>query len=114
MIVQASQHVSEPCLRIDIVELCGLDQGVDRGGTSATIVGACECPVVTPDSDAAQRPLGGVVGHAQAAIVEEAGQAVPAVEAVGDRLGDLAVRREPAVLLAQPSARRLDARATRS
>ena len=62
--------------------------------------------------DAAQRPLGGIVGHAQAAIVEEADQCVPGVEAVGDRLGDLAVRREPGVLLAQPGAQRLDARAT--
>ena len=35
MILQASKHVGEPCLRIDVVELCGLDQGVDRGGTPA-------------------------------------------------------------------------------
>lgn len=56
-----------------------------------------------PHRDAAQRPLGGVVAEAEAAVVEEANQGVPAVQAVGNRLGDLAVGREPDVLLAQPS-----------
>jgi hypothetical protein len=66
--------------------------------------------IVAPDGDAAQRPLGGVVGHAQAAVVEEADQRVPGVEAVGDRLGDLAVGRQPGVLLAQPCFQRFDPR----
>ena len=77
MILQAGQHVGEPGLRIDVVELGGLDQGVDGGGAPAAGVGAGEGPVVAADGDAAQRPLGGVVGHAQAAVVEEAGQARP-------------------------------------
>ena len=42
-----------------------------------------------PHRDAAQRSFGGVVGHAEAAVVEEADQAAPVVEAVSDRLGDL-------------------------
>lgn len=47
MIVQARQYVSEPCLRIDVIELCGLDQGVDRRGAPASGIGACKGPVVT-------------------------------------------------------------------
>src|SRR5882724_10023546 len=62
------------------------------------------------DSDAAQRPLGGVVGQAQAAVVEEADETIPAVEAVGDRLGDLTVARELGVLFAQPRSQRFDPR----
>ena len=73
-------------------------------------IGAGEGPVVAADGDAAQRPLGGVVGHAEAAVVEEAGEGLPALEAVGDRLGDLAVGRELGVLLAQPGSQRLDPR----
>src|SRR5882672_12766780 len=42
-------------------------------------IGAGEGPVVAVDGDEAQRRLGGVVGHAKAAIVEEADQALPAV-----------------------------------
>jgi hypothetical protein len=56
-------------------------------------VGAGERPVVAADGDAAQRQLGGVVGHAQAAVVEEAGERRPAIEAVLDCLGDLGAER---------------------
>jgi hypothetical protein len=97
-------------LGIDVVELGGLDQGVDGCGAAAAGVGSGEGPVVAADSNAAQRPLGGVVGHAQAAVVEEADQRLPGVEAVGDRLGDLVVGRQPGVLLAQPDAESLDPR----
>jgi hypothetical protein len=33
VIWKADQHVSKPGLRIDVVHLAGLDQGVDGGGT---------------------------------------------------------------------------------
>src|SRR5262245_17316644 len=52
----------------------------------------------------------GVVGHAQAAVVEEAGEDVPALEAVVDRLGGIALARELAAPLAQPRMQRLDER----
>lgn len=42
MIGNASEDIGEPGLRIDIVELRGLDQGVDDGGTLAAAVGAAE------------------------------------------------------------------------
>ena len=38
MIGQSGQNIGEPCLRIDVVELGGLDQGVDGGGALATFV----------------------------------------------------------------------------
>jgi hypothetical protein len=38
------------------------------------------------DGDAAQRPFGGVVRHAQAAIIEKTGERSPAIEAALDRL----------------------------
>jgi hypothetical protein len=37
--------------------------------------------VAAADCDAAQRPLGGVVGHAQAAVIEETDEAAPLIEA---------------------------------
>jgi hypothetical protein len=38
MIGQSGQDISEPGLRIDVVELCGFDEGVDGGGATATFV----------------------------------------------------------------------------
>ena len=46
--------------------------------------------------------LGGIVGHAQAAVIEEAGERGPAIKAVLDCLGDLVLDREIAALCAQP------------
>ena len=72
VIRQAGEHVGEPSLRIDVVELGGVDERVEGGGASAAFVRAGEGPVAAPDRDGTQLALGGVVGHAQSAIVEEA------------------------------------------
>jgi len=61
-----AQHVGEPSLWIDIVELGGGDQGVHRRSPLAAAIGAGEEPVLATDGNAAQRPLGGVVGQADA------------------------------------------------
>jgi len=57
---------------------------------------------VAADRDAAQCAFGGIVRHAQAAVVEEANEAAPTVEAVGDSLGGLAVGRQLRPLRMQP------------
>ena len=64
----AGEDVGEPGLRIDIVELGGLDQRVDDRGALPTAVGAAEQPGLASERDAAERALGGVVGEADAAI----------------------------------------------
>src|SRR6476620_2409151 len=51
MIRQAGQHVGEPSLWIDVVELCGGDEGVDRRRTSAALIGAGEGPVSSAYGD---------------------------------------------------------------
>jgi hypothetical protein len=42
---QASEHVGQPSLWIDIVELGGGDEGVNRSGTSAALIGAGKGPI---------------------------------------------------------------------
>ncbi len=71
-------------MRIDVVELGGLDERVEGGGAAAAFVGAGEGPVAASDGDTAQLALGGVVRYAQPAVVEEAGERGPALEH-GDR-----------------------------
>ena len=114
MILQAGEDVGEPGQWIDVVELGGLDQGIDCSGPPATIVGSGEGPVATSDGDAAKGALCSVVAEAQAAIVEEAAKSLPAVEAVGDGLGDLTGRRQcacrklyPAIMMMKAAEDRL-------
>lgn len=58
VIGDASEDVSEPSLRVDVVELGGLDQRVDDGSALATAIGAAEQPRLAAQRDAAQRALG--------------------------------------------------------
>src|SRR5262245_25876289 len=102
MILQAREDVGEPGLWIDIVEPGGVDQRVDRGGALSAGVGAREGPVLASRDGRTDLPLGRIVGHAQAAIVEEAGERYPAGEAVGDGFAGLALTGEPGALLTQP------------
>jgi hypothetical protein len=103
MIGQACEHVGEPGLWIDVVELGGGDQRVDGSGAPTAFVGACEGPVFAPHCDGAQFALGGVVRHAQSAVVEEARECRPALEAVVYGFPGLAALGDPGALLAQPS-----------
>jgi hypothetical protein len=42
VIVDPAEYIGEPSLRIDVVELGGLDQGEHRSGTFPTPIGAGE------------------------------------------------------------------------
>ena len=57
MIRQAREHVGEPSLRVDVVELGGLDKRVDGGRSMAAFVGACEGPVLAPRRERVWRCL---------------------------------------------------------
>ena len=48
MIGNAGEHVGEPGLRIDVVELGRHDQGGDGGGAVGSAIGACEQPGFPP------------------------------------------------------------------
>ncbi len=59
------QKVSQPGLRVDAVHLGRDDEAVHGRGPLTTSVGAAKHPRLSPQSDAAQRALGGIVkGHA--------------------------------------------------
>ena len=72
VVVDAGQDIGEPSLGIDVVEPGRLDQRVHEGGPLTTAIGAGEQPGLAAERNAAQRPLGGVVGEADAAVGEEA------------------------------------------
>ena len=49
--MQARQHIGEPGEYIDVVELGGFDQRVDRSGASAAFIGTGEGPVAPSHGD---------------------------------------------------------------
>ena len=58
------EHIGKPCLRVDVVELGGHDQGGHDGSTLGTTIGAGEQPGFAAQGKAAQGPFGCVVGQA--------------------------------------------------
>jgi hypothetical protein len=74
VIGDAGEHIGEPGLRVDVVELGGLDQRVEDGGALPAAIGAAEQPRLAAERDAAQRPFGGIVRQADVAIIEEASE----------------------------------------
>ena len=73
----------------DVVQATGRDHRQHDGGAVSATQAAGEGPVAPSQGDAAQRSFGGVVAEADPAIVEEAGEVVPAPEHVIHRLQDL-------------------------
>ena len=96
------EDVGEPCLGIDVVEATGRDHRQHDGGTVGAALTAGEGPIAPSQGDASQCALGAIVGQADPAIVEEAGEVVPAPEHVVDRLQDLGGAREGFALAQQP------------
>lgn len=95
MVGDAAEHVLEPRLGVDVVQLGRRDQRVDCGCPLAPAVGASGQPTASAEGDAAQRSFGAIVGQADPAVVEEVGEGGTALEQVIHRLGDVVVSGEP-------------------
>ena len=53
MVGQSREHVCEPGVRINVVELAGLDQRIDSRGSASPFIGACKEPVLASDGNLA-------------------------------------------------------------
>jgi len=73
----ASEHIGQPSLRIDVVEFRRRDQRRHDGGAFGTTFGTGEEPRLSAEGKSAQGAFGGVVGQANPPIVEEAGEPIP-------------------------------------
>lgn len=71
----AGDDVGEPGLRVDVVQLCGADQGIHEGGALPAALGPREEPGLPSEGHAAERSFGGIVGQADTAILKEPGEA---------------------------------------
>ena len=102
MIVDAGQHVGEPGVGIDAVELGGLKQGVHERRPARRPFGTGEEPSFPAEGNPAECSFRRVVGQADAAVVEEASEGQPALEHIVDGLGGIGMAGEPGALGAQP------------
>ena len=55
------QHVGEPSLRVDVVELGGDDQAIEKSGALSATIGSGEQPGLAPQRQATQRSFGAIV-----------------------------------------------------
>ena len=101
-VVDARQHISEPRLGIDAVELCRGDQAAHDRRPLAAAIGSAKQPCFPLDGNPARVASGGVVCETQPAIAEEAGEAVPAGQYVVHRLGHRSMAGEPGALRPHP------------
>jgi len=102
MIGDTGEDVGQPGFGIDVVQATSRDHRQHDGGAVGAALAAGECPVAPAQGDAAQRSFGGVVAEADPAIVEEAGEVVPAPEHVVHWLQDLGGARQGFALAEQP------------
>ena len=106
----AGEHVGEPGLRVDVVQFRSGDERRHDGGTIGAAVGPGEEPGFPAECKAAQAALRSIVRQADATVVEEAGEAAPALEHVVDRLGDRRRTRQRGALTLQPRVQVVDER----
>ena len=104
------EDVGEPGLGIDVVEATGGDHRQHDGGTVGATLAAGEGPVAPSQCDTSQCALSTIVGQADPAIVEEAGEVVPAPEHVIHGLQDRGGAREGLALAEQPDVHVLEKR----
>ncbi len=102
--------VGEVGVRFDADKFAGLDQRGDDGPMLAAAVGAREERVFAIQGDRPDRALDDVGVDLDAAVVEEAGQALPTRERIADRFSEFCLLTDQSELGAQPGFKFIDNR----
>ena len=85
------EDVGEIAERIDVVEFACLDQRGDGGPVFGAAVRTCEQSIFAVECDGTDRAFDSIVVEFDAAIIDEARQALPARQGVADGLGKFAL-----------------------
>src|ERR1700686_4071613 len=107
---RALQDVPEPGKGLDVVELCGGDEGADGCPSDAATVRAREQMVFAPGRDGPDGALDRTVVEFDAAVIEESGEGWPARERITNGLGEGAGGWNAAKLDLEPRLHHLDER----
>ena len=105
------QHVGHVGLRIDAVELAGLDERGDDRPILGPAVRAGEESIFAIEGNGSDCALDDIGVDLDAPVVDKARQAVPARQRIADRLGELGLLADQRELVPQPGLERVDDRA---
>ena len=86
----ALEHVLQICIGFDAVELAGFNQRTQHGPSMTAAIAARKEMILPSESNRPNRALDGVGVQIDAAVVQEAGQTMPARQRVPDRFGECA------------------------
>jgi hypothetical protein len=103
---RAAEHIAQPGLWFDAVELAGFDERTDDRPAVAATIAAGEQVVLAAKGDGTDRAFDRIGVELNAAVVQEAGQPGPPRERIADRLGLCAAAGDLHKLCFQPRARR--------
>src|SRR3954463_2924361 len=84
---EPGQHIGQVSMRIDAVQFAGLDQRGEHGPVFCSFIRTGEECVFSVESNRAHAALDGIGVDLDAAVVEEAQQPVPLIEAIANALG---------------------------
>ncbi len=104
------QDVLQVCVGLDFVQLAGRDQRADHRPAMSATIAAGEQVVLAAEGDGADGALDRIGVELDAAIVQEASQAVPARECIADRFSERAAAGDQAELRIEPDVQRVDDR----
>jgi len=106
----ALQDVLEPCEGLDVVKLCGGDEGADDCPSDAAAVRPREEMVFASERDGSDGALDRIVVEFDATVIQESGEGLPARERITNGLGERAGGWNAAKLHLEPRLHHLDER----
>ena len=100
--MDAVEDVSEIGLWVQVVQLGGFNDGHGAGECFRTGVGPGEEPVFSSDSERSQGAFRWIVVDGHTAVCQEHAEGFPAIEAIAESLGEIALARNAQELLLGP------------
>ena len=88
------EHVTQISVGLDVIKLAGFDQRTEHSPSMTAAITAREEMILSSESNRLNRALDGVRVQFGAAVVQEAGQTMPARQRVPDRFGECAASRQ--------------------
>ena len=102
MVGDTRQNVREPGLAVYIVEFARDEEGHHTSSAFTAAIRTAEHPIAPANGQPSDTALGGIVGEADAPVINEAGERIPACEHVIHGFGDVVARGKLGALLRHP------------
>src|SRR6266568_2611979 len=107
----ALEDISQVRFRVETIEFCTFDQGIQAGSTLTARVGSKEHHVFAAQGGSAQRSLGGQIIDLETTVIAIATERLPAVQWIAQRDGQRSFLRGSSQRVGQPGVQRFKYRA---